>query len=108
MQLLPELLSHVFGFSALNPIVRVLRPFGCHHSVVLHEVLCCPHAFDLMADAFSVANPVELEALWSGGEFGLGSFHASISANPTNRRQIESCMGKLRQKVQPVTYPWVA
>ena len=56
----------------------------------------------------TVANPVELEALWSGGEFGLGPFHASISANPTNRRQIESRMGKLRQKVQVVTYPWVA
>ena len=85
-----------------------MRPFGCHHSVVLCEVLCCPHAFDLMADAFSVANPVELEALWSGGEFGLGPFHVSISANPTNRRQIESRMGKLRQKVQLVTKPRVA
>ena len=108
MQLLPELLSHVFAFSALNPTVRVLRPFGCHHSVVLHEVLCCPHAFDLMADAFSVANPVELEALWCCGEFGLGPFHVSISANPTNRRQIESRMGKLRQKVQVVAKPRVA
>ena len=108
MQLPPRLHSHVFALSALNPIVRVLRPFGCHHSVVLHEVFCCPHAFDLMADAFSVANPVKLEALWSCGEFGLGPFHVSISANPINRQQIESRMGKLRQKVQLVTYPWVA
>ena len=61
-----------------------------------------------MADAFVVANPVELEALCSGVEFGLGPFHVSISANPTNRQQIESRMGKLRQKVQLVTYPWVA
>ena len=58
-----------------------------------------------MADAFSVANPVELEALCSGGEFGLGPFHVFISANPTNRRQIESRVGTLRQKVQLVTYP---
>ena len=105
---MPELLSQVFGFSALNPFVGLLRPFGCHHSVLLYEVLCCPHAFDLMADTFSVANPVELEALWCCGEFGLGPFHASISANPTNSRQIESRMGALRQKVQLVTYPWVA
>ena len=61
-----------------------------------------------MADAFSVANPVKLEALWRGGELGLGPFHASISGYPTNRQQIESRMGKLRQKVQLVTYPWVA
>ena len=41
---------------------------------VLYEVLGCPHASDYTADAFLVANPVVLETLWSGGEFGR--FHA--------------------------------
>ena len=76
MQLLPELLCHVFGFSALTPIRWVeLCPSGGQVRPVLYEFLGCPHASDDLADAFLVANPVVLEALWSGGESGLGSFH---------------------------------
>ena len=37
---------------------------------VLNEVLCCPHASDNAADTFLIADPVVLEALWSGGELG--------------------------------------
>ena len=37
---------------------------------VLNEVLCSPHSSDDAADAFLVADPVVLEAQWSGGEFG--------------------------------------
>ena len=62
--------------SVLNPILRILRLVGAQFTHVLCEVLCCPHASDHLADAFSVANPVVLEALWSGCESGSGSFHA--------------------------------
>ena len=37
---------------------------------VLDEVLCCPHSSDDAADAFLVADPVVLEALWCRGESG--------------------------------------
>ena len=37
---------------------------------VLDKVLCSPHSSDDAADALLVADPVVLEALWSGGEFG--------------------------------------
>ena len=36
----------------------------------LNEVLCCPHTSDDAAYTFLVADPVVLEALRSGGEFG--------------------------------------
>ena len=73
-QLLPELLSLVFGFGALTPIRWVeLCPSGGQVRPVLYEFLGCPHASDYAADAFLVANPVVLEALWSSSE--LGRFH---------------------------------
>ena len=75
MQLLPELLCHVFGFGALTPIRWVeLCPSGGQVRHVFYEVLGCPHASDYTADPFLVANPVVLEALWSGGQFCR--FHA--------------------------------
>ena len=37
---------------------------------VLNELLCGPHTPDYAADTFFIADPVVLEALWSGGEFG--------------------------------------
>ena len=37
---------------------------------VFYEVLGFPHPPDYAADTFLVADPVVLEALWSGGEFG--------------------------------------
>ena len=78
-QLLPELLSLVFGFSALTPIRWVeLCPSGGQVMPVLYEFLGCPHASDYAADAFLVANPVVLKALWSGGEFGC--FHVMDSS----------------------------
>ena len=70
MQLLQELLSHVFGFRALTPIRWVeLCPSSGQLRPVLYEFLGCPHASDYAADAFLVANPVVLEALRGGGEF---------------------------------------
>ena len=93
MQLLPELLCHVFGFSALTPIRWVeLCPSGGHVRPVLYEFLGCPHASDYTADPFLVANPVVLEALRAGGEFCR--FHARISAPLRNRQQIESHLSK--------------
>ena len=74
-QLLPELLSLVFGFGALTPIRWVeLCPSGGQVRPVLYEFLGCPHASDYAADAFLVANPVVLKALRGGGEFCR--FHA--------------------------------
>ena len=73
-QLLPELLSLVFGFRALTPFRWVeLCPSGGQLRHVFYEVLGCPHASDYTADTFLVANPVVLEALWSSSE--LGRFH---------------------------------
>ena len=37
---------------------------------VLNELLCGPHTPDYAADTFLIADPVVLEALWSGGELG--------------------------------------
>ena len=107
MQLLPELLCRVFGFGALTPIRWVeLCPSGGQVRPVLYEFLGCPHASDYTADPFLVANPVVLEALWSGGQFGR--FHGVHPCCFRNRQQIESRLAQPRQKVQLVTYPWVA
>ena len=63
-----------FGFRALTPLRWVeLCLGGGQLRHVFYEVLGCPHASDYTADAFLVANPVVLEALWSGSE--LGRFH---------------------------------
>ena len=106
-QLLPELLSLVFGFGALTPIRWVeLCPSGGQVRPVLHEFLGCPHASDYAADAFLVANPVVLKALRGGGEFCR--FHGMHPCCFRNRQQIESRLAQPRQKVQVVTYPWVA
>ena len=59
-------------------LVRALTPFRWIEPCLsraeaggfLNEVLCCPHTSDDPADTFLVADPVVLEALWSGGEFG--------------------------------------
>ena len=64
-----KLLSDANEFRDLNPIVCVLGLGWSHGSYILCEVLCCPHASDFMADAFSVANLVVLDALWRGCEF---------------------------------------
>ena len=64
-----KLLSDANEFKDLNPIVCVLGLGWGHGSNILCEVLCCPHASDFMADAFSVANFVVLDALWRGCEF---------------------------------------
>ena len=81
MQLLPELLCHVFGFRALTPFRWVeLCPSGGQLRHVFYEVLGCPHASDYTADPFLVANPVVLEALWSGGQ--LGRFHGLYPCCP--------------------------
>ena len=63
------------SFRVLNPIIGILCLGGAQFTDVFCEVLCCPHASDDLADTFLVANPVVLEAPWSGGESGLGSFH---------------------------------
>ena len=104
MQLLPELLCHVFGFRALTPFRWVeLCPSGGQLRHVFYEVLGCPHASDYTADPLLVANPVVLEALWSGGQFGR--FHGMHPCCFMNRQQIESRLAQSRQKVQLVTYP---
>ena len=78
-----KLLCDASEFRGLNPIVFVLGLGWGHGSYILCEVLCCPHASDFMADAFSVANLVVLEALWSGCEFcrfhGLNIANSQIS-----------------------------
>ena len=64
-----QLLTYAFGFRALTPTCWVeLCLSGGQLRRVFYEVLCCPHASDYTADAFLVANPVVLKALWSGGE----------------------------------------
>ena len=104
MQLLPELLCHVFGFRALAPFRWVeLCPSGVQLWHVFCEVLGCPHSSDYTADPFLVANSVVLEALWSGGQ--LGRFHGVHPCCFRNRQQIESRLAQPRQKVQLVTYP---
>ena len=73
---------------ALKRALNGLAPFrwvepclsGGQLRVVFYGVLGCPHASDYPADAFLVANPVVLEALWSGGEFGR--FHALYPCCP--------------------------
>ena len=71
MQLLSELLSHVFGFRALTPFRWIeLCPSCGQLRHVLYELLGCPHSSDYAAYTFLVADPVVLEALWSSGEFG--------------------------------------
>ena len=69
---------------------------------MFYELLGCPHASDYTADTFLVANPVVLEALWSGGELGR---HGLYPRCPKNRQQIKSRLVQLRQKVQLVTKP---
>ena len=107
MQLPLELHSHAFGFRASTPFRWVeLCPSGGQLRHVFYEVLGCPHASDYTADPFLVANPVVLEALWSGGQFGR--FHGMHPCCFRNRQQIESRLAQPRQKVQLVTYPWLA
>ena len=56
---------------ALTPFRWIKPCLSCTQARgVLNEVLCSPHSSDDAADAFLVADPVVLEALWSGGEFG--------------------------------------
>ena len=69
-----QLLTYAFGFRALTPLRWVeLCPCSGQLRLGLYEFLGCPHASDYAADTFLVANPVVLEALWSGSE--LGRFH---------------------------------
>ena len=68
MKLLPELLCHVFGFSALTPIRWVeLCPSGGQLRHVFYEVLGCPPPSGYTPYTLLVADPVVLEAFWSGG-----------------------------------------
>ena len=76
-----QLLTYAFGLRALTPIRWVKPcPSGGQLRPVLYEVLGCPHASYYAADAFLVANPVVLEALWSGSE--LGRFHDASPCCP--------------------------
>ena len=75
------LLTFAFGFRALTPLRWVeLCLGGGQLRHVFYEVLGCPHASDYTADAFLVANPVVLEALWSGSE--LCRFHGLYPCCP--------------------------
>ena len=74
-----KLISDANEFKDLNPIVCVLGLGWGHGWYIPCAVLCCPHTSDFMAEAFSVANLVVLDALWRGSEFCR--FHEPNTAN---------------------------